>query len=100
MITPEKIERLAHLLVGPGPGWQSRFGRLTGMSTGHVSNLLSGSRSITQIAVVRIIAAARREATALRVRADEVDAELKALPTFAEFRELPRGDDLDQGDDK
>lgn len=95
MITPAQIEELAKLLVGDAPGWQARFVKLTGISRSHVSNLLNGSRSITQIALVKIVTAAQRETTALRTRADEVQAALSKFPTMGELRQLPRGDDND-----
>lgn len=99
MITPATIERIAKLLAGDAPGWQTRFGAMTGMSRGHVSNLLSGERSVTQAVAVRVIEAARREAAALRGRATEIDAMLQELPTLGEFGAMPR-DDKRSGDDE
>jgi hypothetical protein len=99
MITPADIERIAKLLAGDAPGWQTRFGAMTGMSRGHVSNLLSGERSVTQAVTIRIIAAARKQSLALRDRADEIDAMLQELPTLGEFATMPRGD-KEQGDDE
>jgi limonene-1,2-epoxide hydrolase len=98
MITPADIERLAHLLAGDAPGWQARFSTMTGVSKGHVSNLLNGTRPITQIIAVKIIRAAQQQSAAFRERADEIDAALQQLPTMSEFAAMPRGDT--QGDDE
>jgi hypothetical protein len=76
MLDKRKIEEIAHLLAGDAPGWQTRFGTMTGLSRGHVSNLLSGTRPVTQVVAVKIIEAAQREARDLRARAEQLDGVL------------------------
>lgn len=98
MIKPATIERIAHLLAGTEPGWQTRFATLTSMSRQHVHNLLIGKRPVTQVAAVKIIAAAQHRAKTFRDRADDIDAALQELPTLAEFAAMPRGHE--QGDDE
>jgi hypothetical protein len=99
VIKPTDIERMAHLLAGDEPGWQTRFGTMTGLSRSYVSKILSGDRPITQVAAVKIIAAAKLQAAAFRDRADDIDAALHQMPTMAEFAAMPRGD-KEQGDDE
>lgn len=100
MIKPVDIERMAHLLAGEEPGWQTRFATMTGLSRSYVSKILSGDRPITQVAAVKIIAAARQQSAVLRERADEIDAMLQAMPSMAEFAAMPRGDISESGDDE
>lgn len=72
-MTPDQIKTIAQLLAGDAPGWQARFGTMTGLSRTHVSQLLSGVRPLTQKTAVKIIDAAKDHAAALRDRADELD---------------------------
>jgi hypothetical protein len=71
MITPAQIEELAHILVGDAPGWQARFAKITGVSKGHISNMVTGIRPITELVAIKIMAGAKNETAMLNHRADE-----------------------------
>jgi hypothetical protein len=79
MITPVQIEKIAKLLAGDSPGWQARFVKMTGISRSQVSYLVNGERSLTAAVAHQIVDAARKEATALRGRADDVEHQVVKL---------------------
>lgn len=73
-----KISRVAKLIIAagrlltPGERWQSPFARITGLSPGHIQNIASGARPVTDD-VGRVIAKALfEEAEDMRRRARNV----------------------------
>lgn len=75
----EIIEEISHLAVGDHTGWQARFADASGISRAHLSNVLNGTRSITDDLEIRMVNACSRQAIELRDRAQKLEHFVAAI---------------------
>jgi transcriptional regulator with XRE-family HTH domain len=69
-MTPERFREIGQLIVGPDPGWQSRLARALNVAPAHVSNIMSGNRTVTPDMRSTISKACAAAALAMSERAE------------------------------
>lgn len=72
-MTAAYIEEIARAVVGDHTGWQARFADTAGISRAHLSNVLKGTRPVTDDFKKRVLAACVEQSGELAERAERLD---------------------------